>query len=79
MDQLQPPATWTTPDAHWDWIAERLGPFGKSVSSVVPVGFPAYARSRTGDTAFSYHLIMATTYLTWFSILADTGARSHGA
>lgn len=27
-----------------DWIAPRLGPFGLSVSSIVPRGFPSYAR-----------------------------------
>ena len=27
-----------------DWIAPRLGPFGGQISSVVPRGFPAYAR-----------------------------------
>ena len=36
-------------------------------------------RSRTGDTAFSYHLIMATTHLPWLPIFADVGGVSHGA
>ncbi len=44
MGGLLPPATWTAPDEDWDWIAERLGPFGESVTSVVPSGFLAYAR-----------------------------------
>jgi hypothetical protein len=37
-------------DAAWDdgpvaggWIAGRLAPFGASVGSVVPLGYPAYA------------------------------------
>lgn len=35
---------WSTPTQAWDWIAERLGPFATSVTSVVPAGFTAYAR-----------------------------------
>ena len=44
VDELLPPATWTIPGEDWDWITERLEPFGESVTSVVPAGFLAYAR-----------------------------------
>lgn len=42
--RLGSPVAWARPGRDWDWIAGRLGPFGGSVSSVVPVGFAAYAR-----------------------------------
>ncbi|MGC9156330.1 MAG: hypothetical protein ACP5HZ_11875 [Ferrimicrobium sp.] len=44
MDELRAPVIWATPTEQWNWIAERLGPFAKSVTSVVPAGFSAYAR-----------------------------------
>ena len=35
---------WVTDVERGDWIADRLGPFGGWVGSVVPRGFDAYAR-----------------------------------
>lgn len=44
MDQLRPPARWSSAIEEARWIAERLGPFAEGVTSVVPAGFDAYAR-----------------------------------
>lgn len=44
MCQLRPPAQWSSAVEAADWIAERIGPFGAGVTSVVPAGFGAYAR-----------------------------------
>jgi hypothetical protein len=44
MDQLRPPARWSSAIDQARWIAERLGPFAEGVTSVVPAGFDAYAR-----------------------------------
>lgn len=44
IEQLRPPARWSSAVEDADWIAERLGPFGAGVTSVVPAGFEAYAR-----------------------------------
>ena len=43
MEDLSQPA-WSDQVHEADWIAERLGPFGRSVTSVVPGGFEAYGR-----------------------------------
>lgn len=54
-----------------DWIAPRLGPFGGWVGSVVPRGFPAYARilhpvrDRDGESA------------TWAAVCAQTQREAH--
>lgn len=54
-----------------DWIAPRLGPFGGRVGSVVPRGFPAYARvlhpvaDHDGEPA------------TWSGVCAKTGRVAH--
>jgi len=54
-----------------DWIAPRLGPFGGWVGSVVPRGFPAYARvlhpasDHDGQPA------------TWSAVCAKTGRVAH--
>lgn len=54
-----------------DWIAPRLGPFGGWVGSVVPRGFPAYARvlhpvrDQYGKPA------------TWTAVCAKTGREAH--
>src|SRR5450759_4615111 len=54
-----------------DWIAPRLGPFGGHVGSVVPRGFPAYARllhpvrDHDGESA------------TWSTVCARTGRVVH--
>lgn len=39
-----PTLSWTTDVSAASWIADRLHPFAKDVSSVVPTGFEAYAR-----------------------------------
>ncbi|MDA8038287.1 MAG: hypothetical protein M0Z69_03850 [Actinomycetota bacterium] len=44
MEQLTPPARWSSAVEAADWIAEHLGPFGAGVASVVPAGLEAYAR-----------------------------------
>jgi hypothetical protein len=44
MEQLRPPARWSSAREEAHWIVERLGPFGGSVTSVVPARFDAYAR-----------------------------------
>jgi len=44
MDQLRPPARWSSAIDQARWIAERLGSFAEGVTSVVPAGFDAYAR-----------------------------------
>jgi hypothetical protein len=44
MEQLRPPARWSGAVEAADWIAERIGPLGAGVTSVVPAGFDAYAR-----------------------------------
>jgi hypothetical protein len=44
MNQLRPPARWSSAIDQARWIAERLGPFAEGVTSVVPAGFDAYAR-----------------------------------
>lgn len=54
-----------------EWIAPRLGPFEGRVGSVVPQGFPAYARvlhpvrDRDGEPA------------TWNAVCAQTGREAH--
>jgi hypothetical protein len=54
-----------------DWIAPRLGPFGGWVDSVVPRGFPAYARvlhpvrDYDGESA------------TWSAVCVKTGRVAH--
>lgn len=45
MCQLRPPAKWSSAVEAADWIAERIGHFGAAVTSVVPTGFEAYART----------------------------------
>ncbi|MCL4414132.1 MAG: hypothetical protein M1522_05180 [Actinobacteria bacterium] len=44
MEQLQPPARWSSTVEAAGWIAERLVSFGTTVTAVVPAGFEAYAR-----------------------------------
>jgi hypothetical protein len=44
MEQLRPPARWSSAVEAAGWITGRLASFGTMVSAVVPAGFDAYAR-----------------------------------
>ena len=44
MEQLHPPAQWSSAVEAAGWIAERLASFATTVTAVVPAGFEAYAR-----------------------------------
>ena len=79
MDQLLAPATWTTPGEEWDWIAERLGPFGESVTSVVPAGFPAYARilHPAEEPAADHRLVRWSEVARWSGVALRPDAQFH--
>jgi hypothetical protein len=51
------------------WIAPRLGPFGATAGSIVPRGYPAYARV--------LHPAPTEPPTTWASVCAATGATPH--
>jgi len=44
MEQLQPPARWSSAVEAAGWIGERLASFGTTVTAVVPAGYESYAR-----------------------------------
>lgn len=62
---------WVTDVERGDWIADRLGPFGGWVGSVVPRGFAAYARvlHRACDGA--------SVPVRWAQVAASTGSVLH--
>ena len=62
---------WVTAVERGDWIADRLGPFGGWVGSVVPRGFDAYARvlHRACDGA--------SVPVRWAQVAASTGSVLH--
>ena len=79
MGELRAPATWTAPDKDWDWIAERLGPFGESVTSVVPSGFLAYARilHPAEEPAAGDRLVRRSEVARWSGVALRADAQFH--
>lgn len=79
MDQLQPPARWSVAVNEATWIAERLGPFGAAVTSVVPAGFAAYARvlHPAEDPRHGHRLVRWNEVAAWSGLPLHPDAQFH--
>ena len=79
MEQLRPPARWSSVVEAADWIAERLGPFGDSVTSVVPGGFEAYARilHPAEEPAITGRLVRWREVSAWSGVVLRPDAQFH--
>jgi hypothetical protein len=63
------------------WLADRIVGFGDSVVSLVPEGFPAYARvfhpPNIHDPTTSFDLNRAPSYTTWTEVARRLGRTAH--
>lgn len=79
MGQLRPPARWSSAVGEADWVAVRLGPFGRSVTSVVPAGFEAYVRilHPAEEPGFGERLVRWREVATWSGVTLGPDAQFH--
>jgi hypothetical protein len=79
MDQLRPPARWSSAVEEARWIAERLGPFAEGVTSVVPAGFDAYARilHPAQEPGSGERLVRWREVAAWSGVALGPGAQFH--
>lgn len=79
MDQLRPPARWSSAIGEARWIAEGLGPFAERVTSVVPAGFDAYARilHPAQEPGFGERLVRWRHVAAWSGVALRPDAQFH--
>jgi hypothetical protein len=79
VGDLRPPAQWISDVEEAGWIAERLGPFGAGVTSVVPAGFEAYARvlHPAEEPGSGHRLVRWREVAAWSSIPLHSDAQFH--
>jgi len=79
MNQLRPPARWSSAIDQARWIAERLGPFAEGVTSVVPAGFDAYARilHPAEEPGFGERLVRWREVAAWSGVALRPDAQFH--
>jgi hypothetical protein len=79
MNQLRPPARWSSAIDQARWIAERLGSFADDVTSVVPAGFDAYARilHPAQEPGYGERLVRWREVAAWSGVTLRPDAQFH--